>query len=51
MNEWMFTGYCIDVFVEALKYVPYTVPYDFELFGNESGLVYDDMVYALAAKV
>jgi ionotropic glutamate receptor len=50
-NSSMFTGYCIDVFNEALKYLPYTVPYDFKLFGNETGLVYNDMIYALAAKV
>ncbi|XWS64106.1 hypothetical protein CRYUN_Cryun06bG0158400 [Craigia yunnanensis] len=27
-------GYCIDVFTEALKLVPYDVPYKFELFGD-----------------
>ncbi|XVF43386.1 hypothetical protein PTKIN_Ptkin02bG0036300 [Pterospermum kingtungense] len=27
-------GYCIDVFTEALKLVPYAVPYKFELFGD-----------------
>ncbi|OMO75507.1 Ionotropic glutamate receptor [Corchorus capsularis] len=27
-------GYCIDVFTEALKFVPYYVPYKFELFGD-----------------
>lgn len=27
-------GFCIDVFIEALKFVPYSVPYIFEPFGN-----------------
>ncbi|XP_021907284.1 glutamate receptor 3.7-like [Carica papaya] len=27
-------GYCIDVFMEAQKHVPYDVPYSFELFGD-----------------
>lgn len=27
-------GFCIDVFIEALKLVPYSVPYIFEPFGN-----------------
>ncbi|XVE91755.1 hypothetical protein REPUB_Repub01dG0038700 [Reevesia pubescens] len=27
-------GYCIDVFTEALKFIPYDVPYKFELFGD-----------------
>ncbi|XP_010414001.1 PREDICTED: glutamate receptor 3.7 isoform X1 [Camelina sativa] len=27
-------GYCIDIFIEALKFVPYNVPYIFEPFGN-----------------
>ncbi|KAL1220434.1 Glutamate receptor 3.7 [Cardamine amara subsp. amara] len=27
-------GFCIDVFIEALKLIPYSVPYIFEPFGN-----------------
>jgi ionotropic glutamate receptor len=50
-NVTTYSGYCIDVFLEALKYVPYTVPYYFELFGNESGPIYDDMIFQLAHKV
>ncbi|KAJ4903428.1 Glutamate receptor 3.7 [Raphanus sativus] len=27
-------GLCIDIFIEALKFIPYDVPYKFESFGN-----------------
>ncbi|KAG2308841.1 hypothetical protein Bca52824_028589 [Brassica carinata] len=27
-------GLCIDIFIEALKFLPYSVPYKFESFGN-----------------
>ncbi|CAN8247697.1 unnamed protein product [Cochlearia groenlandica] len=27
-------GFCIDIFIEALKFVPYSVPYIFEPFGD-----------------
>ena len=50
-NETNITGYCIDVFKEALRHVPYSVPYTFELYGNESGPIYDDMITDLAHKV
>jgi ionotropic glutamate receptor len=46
-----FRGFVIDVFMEALKYVPYSVPYSFELFGNGTEPVYDDMIELLAKKV
>uniref|UniRef100_A0A7N0TFM3 Glutamate receptor n=1 Tax=Kalanchoe fedtschenkoi TaxID=63787 RepID=A0A7N0TFM3_KALFE len=38
-------GYCIDVFKEARKLVPYDVPYRFQLFGDGvSNPSYDDLV-------
>ena len=50
-NVTTFSGYCIDVFLEALKYMPYTINYNFELFGNETEPVYNDMIDLLAKKV
>ena len=50
-NVTTFSGYCIDVFLEALNYLPYTISYNFELFGNNTEPVYDDMILLLAQKV
>ena len=50
-NVTTFRGYCIDVFLEALKYMPYSINYNFELFGNNTEPVYDDMILLLAQKV
>ena len=50
-NVTTFSGYCIDVFLEALNYLPYTISYNFELFGNNTEPVYDDMIHLLAQKV
>ncbi|KAK6242527.1 Ionotropic glutamate receptor [Theobroma cacao] len=45
-------GYCIDVFTEALKLVPYYVPYKFELFGNgRSNPNYGQLVKMVADNV
>ncbi|KAJ4845628.1 hypothetical protein Tsubulata_046136 [Turnera subulata] len=42
-------GYCIDVFVEALKLLPYDVPYRFEPFGDgRSNPKYDELVFDAA---
>lgn len=42
-------GYCIDIFLEALKLVPYDVPYKFELFGDGlSNPSYDGLVKMVA---
>jgi ionotropic glutamate receptor len=50
-NVTTFRGYCIDIFLEALKLVPYTISYNFELFGNDTEPIYDDMIDQLAKKV
>ncbi|MCO5585910.1 hypothetical protein L7F22_039844 [Adiantum nelumboides] len=47
----LFHGFCIDVFQNALKYLPYIVPYTFVLYGQDSTPVYDDMIDQLANKV
>ncbi|KAJ3704819.1 hypothetical protein LUZ61_008524 [Rhynchospora tenuis] len=42
------SGYSIDVFEEAVKRLPYTVPYEYELFGGvppASSESYNDFVY------
>lgn len=45
-------GYCIDIFLEALKLVPYDVPYKFELFGDGlSNPSYDGLVEMVANDV
>ncbi|XVE74479.1 hypothetical protein DITRI_Ditri12bG0020100 [Diplodiscus trichospermus] len=45
-------GYCIDVFTEALKFVPYDVPYKFELFGDgRSNPKYDQLAKMVADDV
>ncbi|KAI5055037.1 hypothetical protein GOP47_0030182 [Adiantum capillus-veneris] len=46
-----FHGFCIDVFQNALKYLPYSVPYIFVLYGQDSTPVYDDMIDQLENKV
>jgi ionotropic glutamate receptor len=50
-NVTTYSGYCIDLFQKTLNYLPYPVPFSFELFGNESGPVYEDMILALAQEV
>ncbi|XP_059449815.1 glutamate receptor 3.7 isoform X2 [Corylus avellana] len=44
-NSHKMHGYCIDVFLEARKLVPYDIPYRFEPFGNgSSNPSYDGLV-------
>ncbi|KAE8719228.1 Glutamate receptor 3.7 [Hibiscus syriacus] len=46
------TGYCIDVFTEALKFIPYNVPYKFELFGDgRSNPNYNRLIQMIADDV
>ncbi|KAF5746062.1 glutamate receptor 3.7 [Tripterygium wilfordii] len=45
-------GYCIDIFTESLKLVPYDVPYRFESFGDgHSNPSYDKLVQMVADNV
>ncbi|KAL6287376.1 hypothetical protein ACE6H2_011766 [Prunus campanulata] len=45
-------GYCIDVFIEAQKLVPYEIPYRFEPFGDGlSNPNYDELVKMVAENV
>ncbi|XP_057954524.1 glutamate receptor 3.7-like isoform X1 [Malania oleifera] len=45
-------GYCIDLFKEARKLVPYDLPYRFELFGDgRSNPNYDELVRMVADNV
>ncbi|KAL5797854.1 hypothetical protein ACOSQ2_002674 [Xanthoceras sorbifolium] len=45
-------GYCIDIFLEARKLVPYDVPYRFEPFGDgRSNPSYDELVRMVANDV
>ncbi|KAA8524664.1 hypothetical protein F0562_011087 [Nyssa sinensis] len=45
-------GYCIDVFIEAQKLVPYDVPYRFEPFGDgRSNPSYDELVRMVSDNV
>eukprot|EP00249_Psilotum_nudum_P017988 c26587_g1_i1 orf=687-3488(-) len=48
-NVSSFHGFCIDVFQDALQYLPYSVPYTFVRFGN--GTTYDQLIQQLADKV
>lgn len=50
-NSTSFHGFCVDVFQNALKYLPYSVPYIFVLYGEDSTPTYDDMIDQLANKV
>ncbi|CAN0914525.1 Glutamate receptor 3.7 [Linum grandiflorum] len=51
-NSHKIEGYCIDVFLEATKLVPYDVPYTFVPFGDgHSNPNYDDLVAKVAANV
>ena len=51
-NSHKIEGYCIDVFNEALKLVPYDVPYRFEPFGDgRSNPNYDELVKMVAENV
>ncbi|CAN6574297.1 unnamed protein product [Malus baccata var. baccata] len=51
-NSHKIEGYCIDVFNEALKLVPYDVPYIFEPFGDgRSNPSYDELVKMVAENV
>ncbi|KAM7257037.1 hypothetical protein ACFE04_012778 [Oxalis oulophora] len=43
------SGYCIDVFLAAIKYLPYPVPYKFVPFGNgHNNPSYDELVGKIA---
>ncbi|KAK4791887.1 hypothetical protein SAY86_022322 [Trapa natans] len=42
-------GYCVDIFKEACKYIPYDVPYRFEPFGNGSFNPDYDMLIKMVA--
>ncbi|PON68736.1 Ionotropic glutamate receptor [Parasponia andersonii] len=45
-------GYCIDIFIEAQKLIPYDVPYRFEPFGDgHSNPKYDQLVKMVADDV
>lgn len=47
-NEIIASGYAIDVFEEALKRIPYAVPYEYVAFDNGQGVnsgSYNDFVY------
>ncbi|XP_010522333.1 PREDICTED: glutamate receptor 3.7 [Tarenaya hassleriana] len=45
-------GYCIDLFIEALKFIPYNVPYTFEAFGDgHSNPNYNQIVQMVADDV
>lgn len=45
-------GYCIDIFLEARKLVPYEVPYRFEPFGDgHSNPKYDELVKMVGSEV
>jgi hypothetical protein len=50
-NTTSFSGFCIDIFVNALKFLPYSVPYNFVLYGNDSTPTYDDMIEQLVEEV
>eukprot|EP00250_Pteridium_aquilinum_P021125 c25034_g1_i3 orf=597-3347(-) len=50
-NATSFHGFCIDVFQSALRHLPYSVPYNFVLYGEDSTPIYDDMIEKLANKV
>ncbi|KAM1218406.1 hypothetical protein TB2_045529 [Malus domestica] len=51
-NSHKIEGYCIDVFNEALKLVPYDVPYRVEPFGDgQSNPSYDELVKMVAENV
>ncbi|KAM1010182.1 hypothetical protein ACFX15_044832 [Malus domestica] len=51
-NSHKIEGYYIDVFNEALKLVPYDVPYRFEAFGDgRSNPSYDELVKMVAENV
>ncbi|KAG2717022.1 hypothetical protein I3760_03G154700 [Carya illinoinensis] len=51
-NNLNMQGYCIDLFIEARKLVPYDVPYRFEPFGDgHSNPNYDNLVKMVADEV
>ncbi|KAA8526500.1 hypothetical protein F0562_008297 [Nyssa sinensis] len=51
-NSHKMQGYCIDVFEEAKKLVPYNVPYRFEPFGDGlTNPIYDELVQMVADDV
>ncbi|XP_002963727.2 glutamate receptor 3.3 [Selaginella moellendorffii] len=50
-NATVFHGFCIDVFQAALSYLPYTVPYSFQLYGNGTSTPsYDELVQKVVNK-
>ncbi|KAJ7265010.1 hypothetical protein O6H91_Y403300 [Diphasiastrum complanatum] len=50
-NTTSFHGFCTDVFLAALTYLPYSVPYTFVAYGNGNSTPnYDDLVEQIANK-
>ncbi|KAG8050141.1 hypothetical protein GUJ93_ZPchr0009g587 [Zizania palustris] len=46
-------GFCIDVFEEVTKLLPYKIPHKYQVFGNEKGEsngTYDELVYRVYSK-
>ena len=51
-NNGTYHGFCIEVFEAALKYLPYAVPYRYEMIGDGTHMpIYADMVLKLARQV
>ncbi|KAK0588542.1 hypothetical protein LWI29_002337 [Acer saccharum] len=51
-NSHKVQGYCVDIFLEALKLVPYETPYRFKPFGDDrSNPSYDELVRMVANDV
>lgn len=51
-NRTMFHGFCIEVFQAALTFLPYSVSYKFEVYGNGTNTPnYDDLVEEIVNKV
>ncbi|KAG6549143.1 hypothetical protein Mapa_009369 [Marchantia paleacea] len=50
-NRTMFHGFCIEVFQAALTFLPYSVSYKFEVYGNGTSTPnYDDLVEEIVNK-
>lgn len=53
-NDFIATGFCIDVFKEVVKSLPYLVPYEFIPFATPDGQsagTYDELVYQIFLEV
>lgn len=51
-NRTTFSGFCIDVFQKALEYLPYSLDYNFTLYGNGNATPnYDDLINQIVDKV